>query len=112
MTQRSSLSALSNLPSVSISASCGGVTLTTSGPEAGAGSSLQIPIEFLPGIIVLLQGELNNINNGHYCLDSCEQDTQDVTAEVASHELMGSVESIDRVEPRQSARALVLNASK
>ncbi len=94
LTKRSSLSTLTL---VTLSASCRGVTVATSGPEDEMSSSVHIPIEFLPGIIVLLQGELNNINRGHYCLDfdaQDRQDTQGIKADATPHA------SIDPLEPR------------
>ncbi|MES2462452.1 MAG: hypothetical protein V4671_17865 [Armatimonadota bacterium] len=74
--------------------------MATSGPKAEAHSSVHIPIEFLPGIIALLQGELNNINKGYYCLDPGALDTQTTKAEDPPQE---------SIEP---GRILVLNARK
>jgi hypothetical protein len=65
---------ISSLPSVDISTRSCGVTITTTATVTGdpidqAIASVNIPVEYLPGIILLLQHELQKIKSGDYGAD-------------------------------------------
>ncbi|MES2460122.1 MAG: hypothetical protein V4671_06030 [Armatimonadota bacterium] len=72
---------LSQLPSVDLSADLTGITIATSGPGPDASAAVHLPIEFLPGIILLLQSELNRINKGHYRTDDAIEPAHEPVAE-------------------------------